>query len=292
MPWGFAAAGIGTALVGALTAPDTPDAPDYKPVADSSLAAAQLQSQTSREQLDWAKEQYAQQAPITNAYLQSMIDSSAEQRSNAQKDRARYEHVYQPVEDQFVKTATGWNSPARADQEAGAATADIATAMEAARKTSTQALESYGVDPSQTRYGALDLSTRIAQASAQAAAGTQSRKNTEATGLALQGEAINIGKGYPGQVAQSYAGSTTAGSAGITSALQTAGTYGQMMGTGVQWGGLSNQSNGIAMSGLNAGFGNQMQEYGADARAAADQAKGIGQMIGGGYQMYRQGAFK
>jgi hypothetical protein len=291
MPWGFAAAGVASAAIGALTAPKAPSVPtqNYQAVADSSLAAAQLQSQTSREQLDWAKQQYAEQAPLTNAFMQSMIDNSNQQTTNAAKDRARYEGVFQPVEDQFVKTATGWNSPARATQEAGAAMADVGTAMEAARKTSTQALESFGVDPSQTRYAALDLSTRVAQASAQAAAGTQSRKNTEATALALQGEAINIGKGYPGQVAQSYAGATSAGSAGITSGLQTDSVYGNLMGTPTTWGALANQSNGAAATALNTGFGNEMSLYNAKSAASANQAKGIGQIIGGGYQAYTKG---
>jgi hypothetical protein len=290
MPFYVAAgAAVVSTVAGALNSPSTPATPDYSAVAQSSVDAAKIQAQTSQAQLDWAKQQYAQQAPLTNAYMQSMVDSTNQQTANAAKDRQRYEQIYQPVEDQFVKQATTWNSPARADQNAGAAMGDVATAMEASRKNSQAQLESYGIDPSQTRYGALDLSTRIAQASSQAAAGTQSRLNTEATGLSLEGEAINIGKGYPGQVAQSYAGATSAGSAGITAGLNTSSVYGNLEGTGTSWGALANSSNSTGTTALNTGFGNAMSAYNANTAATANQAKGIGQLIGAGYMAYQGG---
>ena len=155
-------------------------------------------------------------------------------------------------------------------------------------------MEGYGIDPSQTRYGALDLGTRISQAAAQASAGTTSRNQTEATGLALQGEAINIGRGYPGAVANAYgtainagqagvgagAGSSSAGGAGINAGLNTSSTYGNMMGSPVQWGSLSNQSAGVGINALNTGFQNQMAGFNANTAIAQNQASGIGSLAG------------
>lgn len=257
-----------------------PAAPNYQPVAQASVDAANIQAQTSRDQLDWAKQQYATQAPITNAYVQSQIDQSNQQQKIAGQAQDRYTSIYQPVEDQFVKTATDWNSPQRSDQQAGAAIADVSSAMNASRNNALSNLESYGIDPSQTRYGALDLGMRVQEAAGQAAAGTQSRQNTEATGLALQGEAINIGKGYPGQVAQSYAGATSAGQAGISSALNTMSTGSSMMGSPTQWAGAANQSAGQATSALNTGFNNQLagQQLKAQQNQAAQSQ--IGSLIG------------
>jgi hypothetical protein len=259
---------------------DTPAAPDFQALAASNSEAAHLQAKTSAEQLDWAKAQYADQAPATKAYMQSMTDSTNQQLANAQKDRARYESIYQPIESQFAQTAQGWNAPARANQQAAAAEADVGTQFEAQRKNALSSLESYGIDPSQTRFGALDLGTRVSQAAATAAAGTQSRRETEAMGLSLQGEAINIGKGYPGQVSQAYAGATQAGQAGINSGLNTSSTYGNLMGTANQWAATSNQA-----LGMNTQLAGAQGQYGlgvidANAKSSSATGQGIGMIAG------------
>lgn len=258
-----------------------PPPPDYSGIASASAEAAKQQSETSRQQLDWSKEQWGQQWPVTQKYMQSMMDNSDAQTAAAAKDRARYEGTYQPLEDKLVSTATGWNSPVRAEQESGAAMADVSSAFEQQRKSALSTLESFGIDPSQTRFGALDLGTRVSQAAATAAAGTQSRKNTEATGLGLLGEAINIGKGYPGQVSQSYSGATQAGSAGITSGLNTANTYGNMMGTGLDWSKASSASLGQWGNTLNQGYQNASNSAQINQKGQADTMSGIGSLIGG-----------
>lgn len=255
-----------------------PAAPDYTPVAASSLESAKLQAKTASEQLQWSKDQYADEAPATKAYLAQQTASSAKQTADAQTDRNRYESIYQPVENKFVDTANNWNSADRAQQQSGAAMADVSSAFDAARTNATSQLESFGIDPSQTRFGAMDLGTRVSQAAATAAAGTQSRLNTQSTGLALQGEAINIGKGYPGQVAQSYAGATNSGSSGITSALNTSSTYGNLMGTGTQWGALSNQSNAGATGALNTGYNNALGGAALNQKSRSDTMSGIGSL--------------
>lgn len=300
-----------------------PPAPDYTPLiqqsqasADASFKIAQMQQQTSREQLDWAKQQYNDQAGQTSRYVNAMVtqmnaqDTMAwhqqaladQQAAQAQSDRQRYEQLYQPLENQLVDQAQTWNSPARAGEQAAQAMADVNSNFNQARTAALSNLESYGIDPSQTRFGALDLGTRIQQAAASAAAGTQSRLQTQATGLALQSEAINIGRGYPGQVAQSYAtanqsaaganqsfaGAAGSGGAGINAGLNTASTYGNLMGTGATWAGLGNQSMGVGLSGLsgaiggmNTGFQNQLGSAQYSANVAGNQAAGIGSMVGG-----------
>ena len=96
-----------------------PAAPDYSPVAQSSTEAAKIQAQTSQDQLDWAKAQYADQAPMTKAYMQSMVDTQAQDnqiqqqqmaieqqnQQNAQEAQDYYKSTYQPMETQFAQTA-------------------------------------------------------------------------------------------------------------------------------------------------------------------------------------------
>lgn len=259
-----------------------PAAPNYAPIAASDMQAAQLDAQTSKDQLDWAKQQYADQAPYTKAFMQSAADAQDAETQSAKEAQDYYKSTYQPIETQFAQQAQGWNTPARAASEAGRAEADVASSFDQQRTAALSSLEGYGIDPSQTRYGALDLGTRISQAAATASAGTQSRLNTEATGLALEGEAINTGRGYPSQVAQSYSTATGSGSQGVTAGLNTSSTYGNMMGSPTQWSGLANQSLAGAANTMNMGFNNQMAGFNANAGIAANQSSGIGGLVGAG----------
>lgn len=185
-----------------------PTPPNYSGISIPAAQAAATDTTNSQGALAFAKDQYAQAAPAIQ---------------------------------QYTSTAANYNTPARASQNAGAAEADVATQFDTARKASLSSLESYGIDPSQTRFGALDLGTRVSQAAATAAAGTGARLQTETTGLGLQASAIGI----QGNAAT---------------------TYGNLQGTGTQWAGAANQSLGTAASAINTGFNNA-----ADAAKIKDQ---------------------
>lgn len=259
----------------------SPSTPDYSSLAAASEYSATINAQTSKEQLDWAKEEYADIAPATKAYMQSMTDASNQNLTQAAEQQAYYKEHYQPIESQFAATAQGYNAPARAAQQSAAAQADVANTFAAQRQASLQSLEGYGIDPSQTRYGALDMGARISQAAAQSAAGTQSRLNTEATGLALQGEAINVGRGYSSAIAQSYQTAQQTGASGISAANQTYGTGANAMGTGVQWGSLANSNINSAISAKNTQFNNELGLYNAENAVSSSESSGIGSLIGG-----------
>jgi hypothetical protein len=258
-----------------------PAPPDYRPIAAADAQAASQQFQLGQQQLDWAKNQFNTVWPYAQQYLDTQTATTNEERAAAQQAQQYYTSTYQPIESQFAQTALNYNNPARAQQNAGMAMADVSNAFEAQRNALTSSLESYGIDPSQTRYGALDLSSRISQAAATAAAGTQSRRNTEATGLALMGEAINTGRGYPSSVAQAYSTATGAGQAGLGAANQSFATGASAMGSPTSYfsGGntaLSNQA-----QALNYGANNAYNSAHLNASIAANQAQGIGSLIGG-----------
>lgn len=254
-----------------------PAAPDYSAVAASSEAAAKIQAQTSADQLTWAKQQYADMAPQTKAYMESMTANSNAQTKSAQDAEKEYNTTYKPIEEQFATQAAGYNSPARAAQASGAAQADVASAFAGQRQAALTSLEGYGIDPSQTRFGALDLGTRVSQAAAMATAGTQSRLQSEAMGLSLEGQAINTGRGYPSQVNQSYAGAAASGGAAQAAGLNTSSTYGNLMGTANQWANTSNSALGVQ-----AGVAQSQGQYGLGINQAnASQSAGIGSLVGG-----------
>lgn len=264
-----------------------PPAPDYSTIANASVESARMAQETAREQLAWAREESAAINPYVRNYLDAMTRNADDQTANARTDRARYESTYQPLEDRFVAQARDWNSATRSEQRAGSAMADVRQTFEVRRQSALSQLESYGIDPSQTRFQALDLGTRVQEAAALAAAGTQSRLQSEATGLALQGEAINIGKGYPGQVAQSYAGAVQAGNSAIGQANNNLVASTSAMGSPTQWMSAGTNALNTGTNALNTGFQNNMTRTQYNNNLQAGTWNAIGSLVGGGISAMR-----
>jgi hypothetical protein len=258
-----------------------PPAPNYGPIAQADANAASQQFQLGQQQLQWGQQQFNTVWPYAQQYLQQQTAAGAASTANAQNMQNFYNTTYQPIESQFANEASTYNSPARANANSAAAQADVANSFTANRNAAQQSLESYGIDPSQTRFGALDLGSRIAQSAATAAAGTQSRMNTEAVGLGLQGEAINTGRGYAGNVAQAYSTATNAGSAGINAANATTNSGVNAMGSPTSYMGLGNQALNNQANTLNMGFQNSLAGAQFNNQVSQNQMGGIGQLIGG-----------
>lgn len=255
-----------------------PPPPDYTPIAQASEASAKYSFDLGKEQLAWAKQQYADNKEVTDKVVNAALERQQTNDTNAAKDRARYESTFQPLEDSLAKDAQDYNSPERQALNMGRAQATVAENFENSRRAAAQNLESFGVDPSSTRYAALDAGSRIAEAAAKAAAGNQAQQQTEAMGQTLRSEAINIGRGYPGQVAGAYGTALQSGNQGVNSGLATTASGATTMGTAPQWQATGNS----ALSGwgntLNMGYQNAMSQYEANQKSSS----GLGSLLGAG----------
>lgn len=257
---------------------DAPDPPDYSKIAAASEKAAEYSYKISKEQLEWAKEKYASDKEIADKVIKAALDRAAVNDENAAEDRARYESIYQPLEDQLAQEAEDYANPERLEQNAARAQADVSQQFDASRQRAMQNLQSFGVDPSSLRYAALDRGANVQQAAAEAAAGNQSRQQDEAIGRALRSEAINVGRGYPGQIAGTYGTALQSGNQGINSALATTASGAQSMGTGLGWNGAGNQALGTWGNALNTGYQNELSAW----QAAQNSSSGIGGLLGTG----------
>lgn len=257
-----------------------PTAPDYTPIAAADEAQSNQEFQLGEQQLAFGQQQFAATEPYAQAYLTQQTASSAAATQEAQQQEQIYNQSTLPEIQNFQQEANNYNTPANASQQAGSAMADVASSFDANRAASLSSLESYGIDPSQTRYGALDLGTRISQAAATSAAGTQSRLNTQGTGLALQGEAINMGMGLQNNVAGSYATAMNAGSAGLNAANSTTTTGVNAMGTPGSYMGLASGANAGATSAMNTGYSNAMSGASFEAQQSEAAWSGIGSLVG------------
>lgn len=257
-----------------------PKPPDLSPFVDATMQSSARSEAIAREQLAWAREQDAANRGILERVLAVQLPAMEEQAANARADRARYEQTFQPIEDDLIKDFQSYGSADRMAMERGRAAADVTTAFDATRRNALQRLESFGVDPSQTRNAALDLGVRTQQAAATAGAMNNATRNVEDKSRAMRADAINIGRGMPSQVAGSYGQAVQAGQAGIGGANQTAATGGANMGNPASWAGMAQQGYGQGANITNAGFGNQMASWNGTQQANASMWGGVGSALG------------
>jgi hypothetical protein len=255
---------------------DIPNAPDYGPLAAASQKSAEYSYKTAQDQLDWAKKTYADNKAVGDQVIDFAMGQMDKQSAWADHDRAMYEDTYEPLMQQQAARAQDYASPERQEAEAGKAEADVAQQFDSARRTAQDRLESYGVDPSQTRSGALDAGTRIAQAAASASAGNTARFRTEQYGDQLMANAVNTGKGFPQQSLAESGAAGASGNQATNTGLATTASGANTMGTGTQWQGLGNQAIGQWGQTLNAGFQNEL----ASAQANNQASSGWGSALG------------
>ena len=257
-----------------------PDAPDYSDLADASLESAKIWEQVARDQLTWAQEQGEWGQDILERILGVQLPQMEEAARQARVDRQRYEEVFQPIEDDLIKEFQEFDTEARREAEAAVRVADVRGQFEAQRENALQRLEGYGIDPSQTRSQAMDRGVRAMEAAAAAQAGNQGRKYVEQMGRALRGEAINIGRGMPSQVAQAMGMvNQTAGGAMGNYGAQTGAATGAY-GTAAHFGHMGMQGYQQAGNLRNMGFQNSLDSWNADAQQTAGMWGGIGGLAG------------
>ena len=259
---------------------DPPPPPDLGPAADASMEVARIQQQTAREQLEWAREQDTRNQGILQEVLDIQLPAMREQFEQAQSDRARYESIFRPMEDAFAQEAQDYDTPERRAEQRAKGIADVNTQFDAARRNSLQRLESYGVDPSQTRNAALDIGTRTAQAAAQVGAATQADNRVEDVGRALRSDAINMGRGALTNAAGFYGQAVGAGSQGAGNANANTATAAGALQSSLGFSGQALQGYGQGANIMNQGYQNQMQGYNAQQANSAGLLQGIGGIAG------------
>ena len=299
----------------------TPAPPDYGPLAAASEKSAEYSYMLSKESLAWAKQQYKLDSKVVNRFLKKAWGAQDEQMDWARDDRARYEDIFQPLEEQGVKDARMYAADARRlrkdlapveaamirdakrygsqgfmEEEAGRAAAEVGMGMDAQRSAAISNLESFGINPSATRYAALDQGAGLARAAAGASAANVRRDQVRdqragyqdrAMGLRGQGdalamgarsEAVNVGRGLPAQAMGAMGAGLAAGQAGV--GARQAGTQigSSTMGTPLQWQGAGNSALGMWGDILNTSYNNQLDAWKANQQASS----GIGSLIGMG----------
>lgn len=138
-------------------------------------------------------------AKIGEDWLDFMRGQATISNEWAAEDRERYQKVFQPLEDKFIKEADSWDSEQRQAKLAREARADVMGEAALAGEARSRSLAALGVDPTSGRYRGIergaDLDVALAAAGAQNVARNQARQQ----GVALRADAAGMGKGLPSQ---------------------------------------------------------------------------------------------
>lgn len=199
-------------------------------------AAALMQAQLSKEQLEWAKQIYgetagerAQATAIADQVSRSQLDAQNLQNKVAQAGYEDYTNTYRPLEQKLVADAQNYDTPERRAAEAASASADVATSIAAQRGATMRAMERSGVNPASGKVMALQGSMDIGAAKAQAGAANQAMRNVEQQGYARRMDAANLGRNIASAQGTnaSIASQIGAGAVGSANAGLGAATSGQ-----------------------------------------------------------------
>lgn len=265
---------------------EAPAAPDLTPVVNAYKEASAQSFKLGQDQLNWAKEQYASTKGTTDKVVDALLASQGKVDQRADEYYQRYKDTFEPAQDRYLSDAENYDTVQRRDANVGQAQGAVARNFDAARDAATRQLEGFGVNPASTRFAALDIGTRAQEAAAKAAAGTQAIRDTEATGLALRANAINMGNGLPGQSNAASGTAAGAGTGAVGSGNSTLST-----GSGAMTAPSAYTGQGISAIGgwgntLNQGYANQVDAFKANNAATSGIGSLLGAAAGVGAKLY------
>ncbi len=170
------------------------DAP-AAPTAPAGLdAAAQAQLDIGQDYLDFAKDQFKvseKRQIATDAQTKKISDNLLKLGAS---DRKRYEDVFVPLQDKFIKEAENYDSPERQRQVAAEARADVsaeAASQKGARQREAMSL-GMGIGG---RFAGIERAGDLMTASQSVHAQNTRRQEVRDKGVAMRRDAIGLGQG-------------------------------------------------------------------------------------------------
>ncbi len=259
------------------------------PAPDPKIGEAALkQAQTGEDWLSFARDAFEvsevrqkELDDLTNRVTEQQLGLATDQAKWSREDRDRYNTVYKPLEDDFIKEATNYATEERQSEAAAEARADVQTAAANNRAATERANTSMGVTPGSGRYAGVQAASDLGTTLAEAGAANTSRQAVRDKGLALKADVVNLGKGLPAQAAAGAGGSVAASGTALGGAQ---GTNSQALAAST----IMNAGYGGAMQGyagqastLNQQYGLQLEGWKTQQELKAKNASGIGSFLGG-----------
>lgn len=225
--------------------------------------SADAQEALGQDYLDFSKEQFQ-----VSQERQRDIDALSQEISTyfkdiATGDRERYETVFRPLEDEFVKFAQEFDSPEKQAEAAARAKADVHAAAAADQSARERNMASYGIRPDSGRFAGVDRAAGLGTAATSVGAQNAARNEVRDRAIDLKKDAITLGQGTNAQA-------QAAGGASLTPTLAANEQF--MNSQGIVAPGYAAAGAGLqgAAATRDAGYGTAMTGYGSQANAYND----------------------
>jgi hypothetical protein len=220
--------------------------------------AMDVQTGLGREQLDFARQQYADMMPMRNEVVGLQLQSQQQQAGQAQDYYDYMRGVYRPVETRMAAEAAMTNTDAYRERMAQEASQRAALAFQGSQGMATRELARRGLDPTSGAYGAMTNANAINSAAMQATGANQARAQAEQFGYQRNMDVAKMGSYLPAATASAYGGALDAGTTAMNSYMAPTGLYyeGAKLGTGM----------------INQGFDQGMRAYSGMLGGATDTA--------------------
>lgn len=194
-------------------------------------------------------------AEVGEKYLGWMQDQAEITNEWAAQDRGRWDTVFKPLQDSYIREAQAWDTPGRRNQAASEAVADVRLQGRQAQGQRTRQAMALGVNPNSGRFLTAQREGSNDMALAAVGAGNLARDRIEAQGDQKKANAINLGSGLGINPATSMGLSNSAISSGANGAMQGYNQQGQLLNTQYQQQMQAYQANQESQAGLFGGIG-------------------------------------
>lgn len=256
---------------------DAPPPPDYTPIANASREAAEIMAGLGREQLDFAREQYAEMSPLARRIAESQVRGMDTASRIAEEERA-YGLQFRPAEERLLARAMEFDTPAFQEQLAQQAAADAARAFGTAQGQTSRALSRMGVAPGSGAAMAQMNQNAIAGAGQRAGLMNQTRTMAQDRANALLTGASALGRGQVQTALGAMGLSSQLGSAGQATAMAPGNQFMQGLGAGASTIGSGQQ---MQLGGLGSILNSQTSIYNTAQSQADPFATVLGMAAGG-----------
>lgn len=172
-----------------------------------------------REQLQFARDQYAEMAPLARRVAEQQMASQDELMEMGREDRQYQMDTFRPVERGLVADAERFSTEGFREQQARDAAAATGRAFGVMQDASGRAAASRGVNPNSGAGMALQSQNMLGLAAGRANAMTGARNQAEQMGFARRMDVTGLGRGLSGASQGAYGAATGAGSAGVNTSM-------------------------------------------------------------------------
>jgi hypothetical protein len=205
------------------------------------------------EQLAFAKQQYAEMAPLARQVAAQQMAAQQQQMRQGQDYYDYQQQTFRPLEQGLVRDAERFNTDDYRETLARDASAAAGRAFGITQAASQRSRASMGVNPASGRAMSMDNQTNLGLAANRANAMTGARNQAEQIGFARRLDVTGLGRNLAGASTAAYQGANAAGSAGVNTSMAPGSQFNQgMANTGQTYGNILNNQTSQFNTGLNA----------------------------------------